>query len=427
MRRLLLLGGLAYVLLLLGLALMSGPMLALAVPLIVYLVAALAYGPASLQLNASRSLSDDRVPKGKTVEIELSVTNAGARLERVEIEDVIPPQLEVIEGDASLLTSLDPGETATLRYRVRGGRGDIKLGEARAIASDALGLFSREVVLETSRRLMILPEVMRLRRLAIRPHRTRAYAGPVPARQGGSGVEFFGVREYQVGDPLRWINWRVSARHRPALFTNEFQQERITDVGLILDARRRTDRPGEDESLFEHAVRATASLAATFLSDGNRVGLLIYGGFLDWTFPGYGRLQRERILRALAGAETGESLVFESFDFIPTRYFPAKSQLVLVSPLCEDDLSPLVQLRARAYQLLVVSPDPIDFEGQTLEPDPAVPLAVRIARLERGLLLRRLQRAGIRTVDWQVDVPFDLALHKSLSRQPHWFRAIGVE
>lgn len=427
MRRLLLLGGLAYVLLLLGLALMSGPMLALAVPLIVYLVAALAYGPASLQLNASRSLSDDRVPKGKTVEIELSVTNAGARLERVEIEDVIPPQLEVIEGDASLLTSLDPGETATLRYRVRGGRGDIKLGEARAIASDALGLFSREVVLETSRRLMILPEVMRLRRLAIRPHRTRAYAGPVPARQGGSGVEFFGVREYQVGDPLRWINWRVSARHRPALFTNEFQQERITDVGLILDARRRTDRPGEDESLFEHAVRATASLAATFLSDGNRVGLLIYGGFLDWTFPGYGRLQRERILRALAGAETGESLVFESFDFIPTRYFPAKSQLVLVSPLCEDDLSPLVQLRARGYQLLVVSPDPIDFEGQTLEPDPAVPLAVRIARLERGLLLRRLQRAGIRTVDWQVDVPFDLALHKSLSRQPHWFRAIGVE
>lgn len=427
MRRLLLLGGLAYVLLLLGLALMSGPMLALAVPLIVYLVAALAYGPASLQLNASRSLSDDRVPKGKTVEIELSVTNAGARLERVEIEDVIPPQLEVIEGDASLLTSLDPGETATLRYRVRGGRGDIKLGEARAIASDALGLFSREVVLETSRRLMILPEVMRLRRLAIRPHRTRAYAGPVPARQGGSGVEFFGVREYQVGDPLRWINWRVSARHCPALFTNEFQQERITDVGLILDARRRTDRPGEDESLFEHAVRATASLAATFLSDGNRVGLLIYGGFLDWTFPGYGRLQRERILRALAGAETGESLVFESFDFIPTRYFPAKSQLVLVSPLCEDDLSPLVQLRARGYQLLVVSPDPIDFEGQTLEPDPAVPLAVRIARLERGLLLRRLQRAGIRTVDWQVDVPFDLALHKSLSRQPHWFRAIGVE
>lgn len=427
MRRFLILGGLAYVLLLLGLATMNGPLLTLAVPLVVFLVAALAYGPGALELTATRSLSDDRVAKGKPVTVRLSVTNAGARLERVQIEDMIPPQLEVIEGDASLLTSLAPGETATLTYQVRGGRGDVKLGTVRIRASDALGLFSREVVLQTPRRLMILPDVMKLRRVAIRPRRTRAYAGPVPARQGGSGVEFFGVREYQVGDPLRWINWRVSARHRPALFTNEFEQERITDVGLILDARRRTDRPGEEMSLFEHAVRAAASLAAAFLDDGNRVGLLVYGGFLDWTFPGYGRIQRERMLRALAGAETGESRVFESFDFIPTRYFPAKSQLVLVSPLCEDDVRPLVQLRARGYQLMVVSPDPVAFEGQKLGADPAVPLAIRIARLERGLLLRRLQRAGIRTVDWQVDTPFDLALHTSLSRQPHWFRAIGVE
>ncbi len=427
MRRLLLLGGLVYVLLLAGLAVMSGPLLALAIPPIVYLMAALAYGPAELHLTATRSLSDDRVPKGKPVTVQLDITNEGARLERVEVQDVIPEQLEVIDGESSLLTSLAPGETATLTYRVQGGRGDVKLGTVRVKASDQLGLLSRLAELQTPKRLMILPEVMKLRRVAIRPRRTRAYAGPVPARQGGSGVEFFGVREYQVGDPLRWINWRISARHQPSLFTNEFEQERITDVGLILDARRRTDQQGRGLSLFEHGVRATASLAAAFLSDGNRVGLLVYGGFLDWTFPGYGRIQRERILRALAGAETGESHVFESLDFIPTRYFPAKSQLVLVSPLCDDDVSTLVRLRARGYQLMVISPDPITFEAQNLEPDPAVSLAVRIARLERDLLLRRLQRAGIRTVDWQVDTPFDLALHTSLSRQPHWFRAVGVE
>jgi uncharacterized protein (DUF58 family) len=406
---------------------MSGPLLTLTIPLILYLVAALAYGPGELHLTATRSLSDDRVPKDKPVTVQLTITNQGAGLERLEIRDVIPQQLEVIDGESSLLTSLAPGETTTLTYRVQGGRGDVKLGTVRVKASDELGLFSRQAVLKTPKRLMILPEVMKLRRVAIRPRRTRAYAGPVPARQGGSGVEFFGVREYQVGDPLRWINWRVSARHRPSLFTNEFEQERITDVGLILDARRRTDQQGRGISLFEHGVRATASLAAAFLSEGNRVGLLVYGGFLDWTFPGYGRIQRERILRSLAGAETGESRVFESLDFIPTRYFPAKSQLVLISPLCDDDVSTLVRLRARGYQLMVVSPDPITFEAQTLEPDPAVALAVRIARLERDLLLRRLQRAGIRTVDWQVDTPFDRALHTSLSRQPHWFRAVGVE
>jgi uncharacterized protein (DUF58 family) len=409
------------------LATTSGPLLTLTLPLIVYLVAALLYGPGELNLIASRSLSVDRVPKGRPVEVRLSVANDGPPLEHVRIEDTIPPNLEVIEGRTSLLTSLAPGETVTLTYSVRGGRADIELGPVRAVASDALGLFPRQVALQTPQRLMILPQVMRLRRLAIRPRRTLAYAGPVPARQGGSGVEFFGVREYRMGDPLRWINWRVSARHPPSLFTNEFEQERTTDVGLILDARRRTDVRGEDVPLFEHAVRATASLAAAFLNYGNRVGLLVYGGFLQWTFPGYGRVQRERILRALAGVETGESQVFESLDFIPTRYFPAQSQLVLISPLCEDDVPPLVRLRARGYELMVISPDPIAFEAHSLQADPAVSLAVRIARLERGLLLRRLQRAGVRTVNWQVTTRFDLAIHAALSRQPHWFRAIGVE
>ena len=266
-----------------------------------------------------------------------------------------------------------------------------------------------------------------MRQVAIRPLRTRAYAGSVPARQGGAGIAFYGVREYQPGDPLRWVNWRMSARHRHQVFTNEFEQERVADVGLILDARRRSDVRGSDGMLFEHAVAATASLALAFLNDGNRVGLLVYGGLLNWTFPGYGKLQRKRILEALARAETGGSMVFESFDYLPTRFFPAKSQLVLVSPLCDSDPPMLVHLRARGYQLLVISPDPVSFEARMLGARPDVELAARIALLERALLLRKLRRAGIQVVDWQVDQPLDRVVHASLDRTPQWFRAVGVE
>lgn len=436
MRRLLLLSGLIYALLLLGLGTTSGAALALAIPLTIYLAAALLYGPEELRLTTSRALSIDRVSCGVAVVVRVSITNEGSRLEEVLVEDPVPRPLELVDGEARMLTPLPPGATTVLEYTVRGSRGDLDFQTVRVRASDSLGLFRREATLPAPGHLTILPETLRLRQVAIRPRQTRAYAGPVPARRGGSGVEFFGVREYQMGDPLRWINWRTSARHLPALhsgraepsalFTNEFEQERIADVGLILDARQRTDIRSKGDALFEHSVRVTASLAETFLSDGNRVGLLIYGGFLDWTFPGYGKVQRERILRALAGAETGESLVFESLDYIPTRYFPARSQLVLISPLCEEDPPPLVRLRARGYQLLVVSPDPIAFEAKMLEPQTAVSLATRIARLERTLLIRKLQRAGVQTVDWRVDQPFDLAVHASLSRQPHWFRAVGA-
>ncbi len=427
MRRLYWLGGLAYVLLLIGLGAVSAPVLALTLPLILHIVAGLVRGPNEIDVSVTRSLSTDRVSGGRPVDVRLSVTNQGESLETVCIRDHLSDDLEVIDGDLSAVTTLAPGEALELSYRVRGERGTVGFGPVEVTASDALGVLSRCRILDTPQQLMILPEAMKLRRVAIRPRRTRAYAGPVPARRGGSGVEFFGVREYQIGDPLRWINWQVSARYPPSLYTNEFEQERITDVGLILDARRRTDVEKARDRLFEHAVEATASLAAAFLNDGDRVGLLVYGGFLDWTFPGYGRIQEERILRALSRAETGESRVFESLDYIPTRYFPAKSQLVLVSPLCEDDVPTLVRLRARGYELLVISPNPVVYEAQHLSRDPAVTMAIRVARLERTLLMRRLQRAGVRTVDWDVESPFDLAIHSSLSRQPHWVRAVGVE
>jgi uncharacterized protein (DUF58 family) len=87
----------------------------------------------------------------------------------------------------------------------------------------------------------------------------------------------------------------------------------------------------------------------------------------------------------------------------------------------------LVRLRARGYQLLVISPDPVAFEARLLESYPSVNLAARIARLERVLLLRKLRQAGIQIVDWRVDQPFDQVVHASLGRTPHWFRAVGME
>jgi uncharacterized protein (DUF58 family) len=234
------------------------------------------------------------------------------------------------------------------------------------------------------------------------------------------------VRNYQVGDPRRWINWRLSARHPHALFTNEFEQERIADVGLILDARLRSDVAAAGESLFEYSVQAAAALTETFLADGNRVGLLVYGRVLDWTFPGYGRVQRERILRALASARTGESQIFDNLYYLPTRFFPAHSQLVLVSPLWPDDLPMLLRLRARGYHLLVVRPDPVSLELKALPSLPQVDLAARLVRVERNLLLRRLRQAGIPVVDWQVDRPLDRAIHVSLGPRTRWMPLVAV-
>ena len=254
--------------------------------------------------------------------------------------------------------------------------------------------------------------------MSIRPRRTRVYAGSIPARVGGSGTEFFGVREYQFGDSPRTINWRVSARHDENLYSNEYQLERVADVGIVLDARTRANLFHNNQSIFEYAAEATAALSDAFLNQGNRVGLLVYGSYLGWTLPGYGKIQRERIMRALAHAEIGVSSVFAGLEHLSPRMFPPESQIVLVSSLVNDDLNVLVQLRGRGYQVLVISPDPVKFELGSLPPSPQVNLAARVIRLERDLLIRRLERAGIHVIEWDVSKPFDQAVGPALMR-PH--------
>lgn len=416
MRAALWLGLLIYALVLAGLATLNGALLALALPPLVYLAAGLLARPSAPSLRVARTLSADRVSAGAPVEVRVLATNTGPAIAELLLEDRVPARLALVGGAPRAVASLAPGASIELAYTVSGPRGLYQFEEVLAHARDRLGLLTRSQPLAAPGQLFVVPEVPGLRRLAIRPRQTQIYAGSVPARQGGPGVEFFGVRAYQPGDPTRWISARVSARHAEALFVNEFEQERAVEVGIILDVRQASDIRTAQGSLLEHGVQAAAALATGMLDQGNRVGLLVYGNTLSWTFPGYGRVQRERILRALARAELGDAPVFEDFDRIPTRLFPARSQLILVSPLLPRDRDVLLRLRARGYQLLVVSPDPVAYERAALAPGNAADLGARLARLARASLLHDIRRAGVAVVEWEVTQPFQQVAAAALSR-----------
>jgi uncharacterized protein (DUF58 family) len=401
-------------------------LLALALPVIVYLGAGLLYAPGKLQLEVQRRVEPQRADHNTPVEVHLTVTNQGPDIEELLLEDLAPPGLEVITGETCLLASLATGASIQLSYTLQGQRGLYRFQGVRATAGDRLGILQHTKILPAPGQIFVLPQAPRVRHVAIRPRETRVYSGSIPARQGGSGVEFFGLRSYQPGDPLRHINWRASARYDERLFSNEFEQERAADVGLVLDARRRSNIVTAKGSLFEHQVIAAAAIAQALLQDGNRVGLLVYGAYMDWTYPGYGKIQRERILQALARAQPGDSMVFDKLEKLPTRVFPPRSQMVLISTLLRDDLAVLVRIRALGYPVLVVSPDPVAYMEKTLKMDKSTALAIRLARLERELLFNRLRHAGIQVLNWDVSTPFDQAMQLALSRTPRWYHRFTV-
>ena len=415
-RRFVFLVFLIYLFFIMGLVTLNGYLIAMTLPFIVFLTAAYYDSPAEIMISLRRTFSAAYVFPGKEIEVTLAVENRGSESYEMLIEDVLPADLELVDGQTRITTLIPPREVAEIKYTVRGKRGGFAFRPVTLTVYDRLGLFTRKLVMEVPGQILVKPDVDRMRSLEVRPPRTHGFSGAIPGRQGGSGTNFYGIREYQLGDLLRRINWKSTARHESTLFTNEFERERVADVGLILDARQRTNVMAPTESLFDHSVLATAALADMFLQSGNRVGLLIYGRGQETTFPGYGKVQREKILRALAVAETGDNMALESFTYLPTRLFPPRSQIILVTPLCQEDLPVLSRLRSYGYQMLVVSPDPVQFEADRFRFETTQPMAVRIARLERQVLLRRMQRAGILVVDWQVDFPLGQAIFTEVGR-----------
>ena len=401
-----------------GVAMRSGGILALAAGFCLYLIEAVWSAPQQADLSIQRTLSADRISPGRPVEVRLSVTNNGPALPELYLDDPLPARLSLTEGRTFLLTSLAPGQHIEWSYTVEGDRGDFFFGDVTASVSEHTGLFQITKAFETGLQLIVQPLPRHMRHIPIRPSQTRGFAGPIPARQSGTGIDFYTVREYEPGDELRHINWKLSARQEQQLITNVFEQQRIADVGIILDARQPAYAQAGMGNLFEHAVRAAADLAENFLNEGNRVGMLVYGSSIDRAFPGYGKVQRQHILRVLARANPGFNYALEKLDNLPTRFFPSRSQIILISPLLPDDEKVLPHLCAKGYHVLLVSPNPITFETANQGSEWVDQIAFRIATAERHLQINRLRRSGIVVADWNVHEALDPVLQALMARTP---------
>ncbi len=407
--------GLILGLLITGVGTLQGGLLILTIPLMVYLFAAIARRPEEVKLTVTREIFPDYAPQGTPITVKLTITNQGDAIDELAVQDVLPGGMMQTGGKSSAVSSLEAQGKIELEYTIEAQRGEYNGYEVLVRARDFLSFFERTSVYRTSPRLIVSPRYPKLNQIKIRPPQTRGFAGPIAARQGGTGIDFWGVREYHTGDPQRQINWKLAARSFQEVYVNIFEQERVADVGLILDARQRANVVTPAGSLFEHSVRATAALAENFLSDGNRVSLLIYGSGMIRVFPGYGKTQRDRILWSLARAKVQINYALESLEHLPTRFFPAKSQVVIFSPLLPEDIPVIVRIRAHGYAVMVISPDPISYQCAIYHDFTS--LAYRLADAERNFILRQLRGRGIQIVNWHIDQPLEAALSRTAAHQ----------
>jgi len=388
-------------------------------PFLTYLGLGILQTPPSekICLSARRTLEQTRSNGSTAIDVSLIVQNMAAEEVSCFISETTQPEMKISADELSRWVTLRAGESTELKYTFTAARGNFTWKSIKTVVSDPLNLIESELSLPAEAMIQIRPPLKKFKAIPLRPHSTVHSPGSIPARLGGNGTDFFGIREYHPGDPLRSLDWRLTARHPRKFFTKEFEQEEIAEIGLILDARQGVDLRIGEESLFEACVGATASLAETFLHQGDRVSLLVFGGAMLNVFPGYGKTQLHRLLGCLSKAKVGTgNRSFTTLDFIPMRMFPSHALIVIISPLTSSDFSLFQRLRAYGYQALLICPDSLDFAGQTMAQDLTGQLAIRATRLEHRMQLNKIAQLYIPVIDWQVRQPLFPLVRNALSR-----------
>jgi uncharacterized protein (DUF58 family) len=346
-------------------------------------------------------------------------------------------------GAADRLTvSIDPGpgaELVALRMPLPGmGAGPVHLLPASAtrvrakVRFDAWGegveLRPDHLVAGPDGLLVFGPVVGVEARRMVLPPAAVVPPGPLPPRvaglvgvhrspRPGDGTELRDIRPFRAGDRLRRVDWRVSLRAAASvggvlmpgtLHVRERHAEADAELVLALDTRFDVDDDVDSWSSHEPGavraggsldtgVRAVAALAASFLRQGDRVGLVDLGSPALGVRPGSGRRQLERIRHQLVvcGRFAGSA----GRPVLRPVQAPPGALVVVLSPFLDDAIADLAVHAARRGNP-VIAVDLLPGRLSAPRDTPWGTVVVQVLLAEQRVRLLALRGHGIPAVRW---------------------------
>jgi len=156
----------------------------------------------------------------------------------------------------------------------------------------------------------------------------------------GRGFEFSHVREYQPGDDVRSIDWKVTAR-RGTPFVRRFVEERDLLVALVVDVSASGRLAPGERSVGEIATELAAALAFAAVRTNDRVALFLVSDHLERAvLPGAGQRHVLRLLEQLLIHPPGNrgTDLATAMEGV-TRVLRGRSVLFLMSDFIQPDPS----------------------------------------------------------------------------------------
>jgi uncharacterized protein (DUF58 family) len=388
---------------------------ALVAVLVIAVIADTALAASTRRLHYARD-PDRSARLTQPVEVGLLIHNDGTRRFRGQVRDAWPPSARAEPRSHPITLAAGQQQQVVTHLRPM-RRGDQRAAAITARSIGPLGLAGRQSSQRVPGQVRVLPPFLSRKHLPSRLAKLREIDGLLPTLIRGQGTEFDSLREYVVGDDVRSIDWRATAR-RADVVVRTWRPERDRRVVIVLDTgRTAAGRVGVDPTAADPAgwprldwsMDAALLLAALASRAGDHVDFLAH----------------DRVSRAAVFGASRTELLAQLVDAMaplqPTLVEPdwraavatilrrtrRRSLVVLLTDLnataLDEGLLPVLpQLSARHHLLVAAVADPRVDDMAAGRSDAAAvydAAAAERSRNDRGAIATRLRRSGVEVVD----------------------------
>ncbi len=209
-------------------------------------------------------------------------------------------------------------------------RGLHQLDEYQLSTSFPFGFIKRAIKRRQKDGVLVYPAIAQVDRKFLSTFLSAELSGArMKPRRGGSD-EFYGVKEYRIGENPRWIHWRRSA-HTGLLVAKEMTRVAPPRLMVLVDTHIR-ERTRAEHAAVERAIAMAGSLIARALDEGFAVGLGAWSG--DWVVVAPSRGKRHARDLMVILARLGLNLKVDAGELVEhgRRHVQSGTTTVLFTP-----------------------------------------------------------------------------------------------
>ncbi len=232
----------------------------------------------------------------------------------------------MVRIEDQLLPDIPPGQSRKFEISILPlRRGNVHLTGYILTKLDPFGLCKRQKILDNGDNLLVLPKLYPAPQLFFDGSRKYHQGGITAAQNRGDSNEFLSLREYVAGDPVKYIDWKSTARTGRTM-VKQYRDEYFSRYGLVLDSFN----PKKYCIEFEEAVSVAASLLLAQDSVNAVLDLLFVGDECITCTMGKGLAGHQRMLEILASVETSRDKTFAELAGLVRSHSAFLSGVVLV-------------------------------------------------------------------------------------------------